>query len=108
MKTLKELKDFCEKNNIRYEINPRYSDNGYYSCLDHEWKRIQIGWWFGMNNISGTKQGECQWVWFLSYEDNLEDANLFWFDQRYSMVTGQAHKGINESIRAINTIERRS
>ncbi|MBR2034694.1 MAG: hypothetical protein IKM68_10285 [Bacteroidaceae bacterium] len=108
MFTLNQLKNFCEKNNVRYEINPRYSEREYYSCITRKFEKIQTGWYFGMNNISGTKQGEWQWVWFETISDNeLEDTTMFYFVERYSCNVGKSYKGVNEHIKACNTIERR-
>lgn len=107
MFTLKQLKNFCEKNNVRYEINPWYSDNKHYNIITHEWEKIQLGWYFGMNNISGTKQGEWQWVWYKSWKDELTDETYFYFEERYSMAIGKSYKGVNEGCRAYDTITRR-
>ena len=58
MKTLKELKNFCEKNNVRYEINAIYGEP--YEILDYvdgKFKYVEhrnlLGYEIGMNNIAG-------------------------------------------------------
>ena len=120
MKTLNELKSFCEKNNVRYEMNPLYSEpsmiekfvedeNGNYKfrLVEH---RTLIGYEFGMNNIAGKRgRSEWQWVWFetVACFDEPKDDTQFWFRERYSMVNGETHKGWRESFNAENTIERR-
>ena len=109
MKTFKELKDFCEKNNVRYEINPLYSEP-WYSPYDIEEHRTLIGYEFGMNNIAGKNgRSEWQWVWFetIGCCDEPQDDTMFWFRNRYSMVNGENHKGWREEMNAENTIERR-
>lgn len=107
MFTLNQLKSFCEKNNVNYELNPRYSEEEYYSVTSHKWEKIQIGWYFGMNNISGTKQGEWQWVWYETIGEELNEDTNFFFSERYSMAVGKSYKGINESYRAYETINKR-
>lgn len=108
MFTLNQLKSFCEKNNVRYEINPRYSDKEIYNFLTKKWDKIQLGWYFGMNNISGTKQGDFQWVWYEAITcQELSDETNFYFVERYSCAVGKSYKGINESWKAYKTITRR-
>ena len=120
MKTLNELKSFCEKNNVRYEMNPIYSEPSWmeqlvkdengnirFTMVEH---RTLIGYEFGMNNIAGKKgRSEWQWVWFESIAcfDEPKDDTQFWFRERYSMVNGETHKGWREMFNAENTIERR-
>lgn len=120
MKTLNELKSFCEKNNVRYEMNPLYSkpsmieqlvkdENGKirFTMVEH---RTLIGYEFGMNNIAGKSgRSEWQWVWFetIGCFDEPKDDTEFWFRNRYSMVNGENHKGWREEWNAENTIERR-
>ena len=120
MKTFKELKNFCEKNNVRYEINPLYSrpkmieqfvqgEDGKYSITMVEHRTI-LGYEIGMNNIAGKKgQSEWQWVWFETVlcPETLEDDTKFIFRNRYSQVNGENHKGFRESWQAEKTIERR-
>lgn len=104
----KELKKFVEKCNVRHELNPRYSESEYYDCIDHEFKRAQVGWYFGMNNISGRKgQNEWQWVWFTCWDDEVTDESVFFFSERYSQMVGRSYTGIKEDIRACEIIERR-
>ena len=121
MKTLKELKNFCEKNNVRYEINPLYSkpswieqlvkdENGKlrFTLVEH---RTLLGYEIGMNNIAGKKgQSEWQWVWFETiacFDEPTDDTNFF-FRERYSQVNGTSNKGWREEMNAENTIERRA
>lgn len=120
MKTLNELKNFCEKNNVRYEMNPLYSkpsmieqlrkdENGNLriEMVEH---RTLIGYEFGMNNIAGKSgKSEWQWVWFESIAcfEEPKDDTIFWFRERYSMVNGKAYKGFREEFNVENTIERR-
>lgn len=106
MKTLNQLIQFCEKNNIKYEIKKQYLDN--YTWLDDE-ERHEFGTYFGMCNIAGRKGlSEWQWTWFHSYDKmgELTDDSMFWFDERYSMVNGKSYKGWRESARASEIIEK--
>ena len=109
MKTYKELKDFCEKNNVRYEIHEKWS-KPYYLPFSHEEHRTLLGFVIGMNNIAGRKgRSEWQWTWFetMLCPDKLEDDTKFTFTHRYSMVNGKYYKGFQESWNAEETIERR-
>ena len=109
MITLAQLKNFCEKNNVRYEINPLYYDCDRF--LPVEEREIK-GYEIGMNNISG-KQGTSsyQWVWFECYtfggKQLAEDCEMM-FRERYSLNNGKSYKGWRESWAAEATIERRS
>ena len=120
MKTFAQLKNFCEKNNIRHEINPLYSKPTMIECLEKDENgkirftlkehRTFLGYEFGMNNIAGRNgKSEWQWVWFetLSFDKPLEDETLFWFRERYSQLNGTSNKGWSEEMNAENTIERR-
>ena len=120
MKTLNELKNFCEKNSVRYEMNPVYSkpfmieqlvrdENGKirFTLVEH---RTHLGWEFGMNNIAGKSgRSEWQWVWFetIGCDKEVHDDTMFFFRNRYSMVNGENHKGWREEMNAESTIERR-
>lgn len=121
MKTFKELKDFCEKNHVRYETNPLYSkptmveqlerdENGKIRLVFKE-HRTLLGFEMGMNNIAGRKgRSEWQWVWFetlLCVEELTDDCQMI-FRNRYSMVNGCNHEGWREAVNAVKTIERRS
>lgn len=108
MKTLNELKHFCEKNNVRYELSPLYSVERIYSYTTGNFEHIQIGWQFGMNNIGGTKKSASQWIWFRNYDDVAEGESKFWFYQRFSCTNGKAYKGAAEMWKCLNIIERRS
>lgn len=116
MKTLKELKQFCEKNNVRYEINTQYSEP--YEYLTYEngkmiWKteRTLLGYEIGMNNIAGKNgKSEWNWTWFETigfHEEQLNDDVKFYFRERYSMVNGMSHRGWREERNTLHTIERR-
>ncbi len=108
MITYKELKEFTAKCNVKHELNPRYCDSEYYSTITHKWERVQLGWYFGMNNISGKSgQNEWQWVWFSCLDDEITDESVFFFVERYSQMVGRSYKGIREDIRACETIKRR-
>jgi len=107
MITYKELRDFCEKNSIRFEMNPIYS-KPYYNPFSMEETRFVSGYEFGMNNIAG-KQGksEWQWVWFQCFDEELKDDSTFYFRNRYSQVNGKNYKGIMEGCRIESIIEKR-
>lgn len=108
MKTLAELKAFCEKNNVRYELNPRYAKDGFYNIITGEYEKVQVGWFFGMNNIAGRKgKSEWNWTWFESIGSEANDDTMFYFSERYSMVNGKSYKGWREDMAANETIERR-
>ena len=115
MKTFKELKDFCETKNVRFEINQLFSKPYDYLAVEDGkmvWKegRTQLGFEIGMCNIAGRKgKSEWQWVWFetLLCPKTLEDETKFIFRNRYSQVTGQDHKGWREAVNAEKTIEAR-
>ena len=115
MKTYKQLKDFCETKNVRYEVNPMYSNPYEYLAVDDGkvvWKegRTLLGFEIGMCNIAGRKgKSEWQWVWFetLLCPDTLDDDTQFIFRNRYSQVTGQYHRGWREGQQANRTIETR-
>ena len=115
MKTYKQLKEFCETKNVRYEVNPIYSKP--YEYLAYEdgkavWKenRILLRYEFGMCNIAGRKgRSEWQWVWFesiLCFQE-LNDNTKFLFRNRYSQVNGVNYKGWREKCKAEHTIELR-
>lgn len=120
MKTLAELKQFCEKNNIRYEMSPIYSKPYMYETIEMgengkirfvmKEDRTLLGYTFGMNNIAGKKgRSEWQWTWFdtLACFDEPTNDTIFLFRERYSMLNGVRHKGWREEFNAENTIERR-
>ena len=107
MKTLAELKNFCEKNNVRYELNPMYAKNEL-KVFTGEFEKVQVGWYFGMNNIAGRKgKSEWNWTWFEAIGSEISDDTKFWFSERYSMVNGKSYKGWREEVAANETIERR-
>lgn len=107
MKTLSQLKAFCEKCNVRYEINPIYSEETY-NPYSGNWEKYIIGYFFGMNNIAGRKgKSEWNWTWYKSIGEELNDETHFYFEERYSMVNGKSYKGFNEDWNAEQTMARR-
>lgn len=118
MKTLKELKNFCEKNNVRYEINAIYGKpfdileykDGKFKFVEH---RTLLGYEIGMNNIAGKRgRSEWQWTWFetigcFKESEQPNDDTKFYFRERYSMVNGKSNKGWREAMKVEDTIERR-
>ena len=116
MITLKQLKDFCEKNNVRFEMHPQYSkptdimvyENGKYVWKEH---RTLLGYEFGMNNIAcRSGKSEWNWTWFETigcYEEPKDDT-VFYFRERYSQVNGKSYTGWRESMKAEDTIMRKS
>lgn len=108
MKTFAELKAFCEKNNVRYEINPKRSDK-WYNPYSRQFEDCILGWYFGMNNIAGKSgKSEYQWTWFYCYAaEKPTDESKFFFEERYSQVNGKSYKSVREEIQAEDCIERR-
>lgn len=105
MKTFKQLKDFAEKNNVRFEVNPKWSSE-YYNYGEGKYMRDIIGYYFGLNNITGRKgKSEYQWVWFEAYDTELTDEVLFFFVERFSCVNGKSYKGLEERMRANEIIK---
>ena len=105
MKTYKQLKDFAEKNNVRFEVNPKWSGE-YYSHTEGKYVRDIIGYYFGLNNITGRKgKSEWQWVLYETYDTELTDESLFFFVERYSCVNGKSYKGFEERMRANGIIK---
>ena len=109
MKTLNELKSFCEKNNVRYELQKKMNRARFpWERTEEEDERIQVGWAFGMNNIAGRSgKSEWQWTWFEAYGTELDGETTFFFTERYSQVNGRSYTGVRELIQAEETIERR-
>lgn len=111
MKTLKELKDFCEKNNVRYEINPLY--HTYFSVWTCKDEKLLCGYEMGMNNIAGRKgKSEGQWTWYktiepIHEEDEFSNSSVMMFRERYSCVVGRSYKGFDEEFRTEKLIDRR-
>ena len=104
MKTYKQLKDFAEKNNVRFEVNPMWSKE-YYNAGEGRYTRDIIGYYFGLNNITGRKgKSEYQWVWYETFDTTLSDEVSFFFAERFSCVSGKAYKGWEERNRANNII----
>lgn len=115
MVTFKQLKDFCEKNNIRYEMNPQYSEPTDIMVFEDGklvWKehRTLLGYEFGMKNIAGKSgRSEWNWTWFETiacYEEPKDDTK-FYFRERYSQVNGKSYKGWREDMKAVNIIRRK-
>ena len=112
MLTYKELKQFIEANNVRFELIPVTTEYDSMDLVDGKIKFVKsemvVGYDIALNNIAGrTGRSEWQWVWFHCTDDNLKDDSHFWFTQRYSQVNGKSYKGISEDIKAIETIRRR-
>lgn len=109
MKTLRELKNFCEKNNVRYEINTVYYPSDYDLPVE---EREICKYEIGMNNIAGRNGlSNYQWVWFECYAfggKKLTDDCEMMFRERYSQVNAKSYKGWRESWAAEECIERRS
>ena len=116
MITLKQLKDFCEKNNVRFEMNPQYSkpndilvyEDGKKVRKEH---RTLLGYEFGINNIAcKSGKSEWNWTWFetICCFEEPTDETKFFFRERYSQVNGKSYKGWRESVKAVNTIIRKS
>lgn len=117
MITFKEIKNFCEKNNIRHEIRKQYGiPHNYMELVDGEVKWVEhrafLGYEIGMNNIAGKRgQSEWQWIWFETIgcydEDGIKDDTELYFRERYSQVNGTSYKGWREGCKAVETIKRR-
>lgn len=110
MKTLKELREFCNKCNVRFEEHPIMKDLGLFHFEDGELVKdlVCVGYEFGMNNITGRKgNSEWQWVWFETITENPGENDNLWFRERYSMANGKSYKDINNRMAANETIERR-
>jgi len=104
MITYKQLKDFCNKCNVRFELNKRLWDVND-SAEDPDNIR---SYYFGMNSISGRSgKSEWQWFWFESIGKEINDDTLFFFVERYSMVNGSSNTNWREGIKAEDCIERR-
>ena len=108
MKTFAELKAFCEKNNVRFELNKKYAKDEIFNFTTGEFEKVHIGWYFGMNNIAGRKgRSEWNWTWYETFDMELNDESVFFFVERYSMVNGKSYTGANESWNAEQTMDRR-
>lgn len=105
---LSELKTFCEKNSVRYEINAKRSEK-WYNPYSGEYEDCVLGWYFGMNNIAGKAgKSEYQWTWYYCFDSEaLTDNSDFFFEERYSQLNGKSYKGCREAIQADETIRRR-
>ena len=107
MKTFAELKAFCEKNNVKFELRP-HNVSEHLNIVTGEWEPVVIGWFFGMNNIAGRKgKSEYNWTWFESIGEKYDENTVFFFSERYSQLNGKSYKGANESWNAEQTINRR-
>lgn len=84
---------------VKFEINPRYSDQSYYNYETKKFEKIQTGWYFGINNMSG--RDSWSWTWFETIGMNDDE---FWFVERYSMRTGKSNKGWRERISAYKRV----
>ena len=93
--TRAQLQLAAETLGVKFEINPRYSEQSYYNYETKEFEKIQTGWYFGINNLSG--RDSWSWTWFETIGMNDDD---FWFVERYSMRTGKSNKGWRERYNA--------
>lgn len=110
MKTLKQLREFATKCNVRFEEHPIMKFFDYKLNENGELVKdyICVGCEFGMNNISGRSgSSEYQWVWFETCKEQPEENDNLWFRERYSQVNGKSYRDINARIAANDTIERR-
>lgn len=104
--TLQQLQTAAEKLGVKYELNPRFLKTDYYNFETNEYEKVQYGWFFGINNLSG--RDEWSWTWFETIGD---DTDKFYFSERYSMRTGRSNTGwrerykANERICKLNEIE---
>lgn len=86
--TLEQLQTAAKNAGIKFELNPRYTERTYYNCATGEFEKIQTGWYFGFNNLSG--RDSLSWTWFESIGMKHD---YYVFVERYSMRTGKADKG---------------
>lgn len=93
--TRNQLQAAAEKAGVKFEINPRYSEDSVYNHESRKFEKAQTGWYFGINNLSG--RDTWSWTWFETIGMNDDE---FWFVERYSMRTGKSNKGWRERISA--------
>jgi hypothetical protein len=106
MKTFSELKTYCEKQGLQFEVNQRFMDN--YTFLPAE-ERHEFGTFFGICNLANRKgDSEWSWTWFMSYDNKseLKEDSVFFFEERYSQLSGRSYKGWRERSRANEKIEK--
>ena len=89
--TRAQLQAAAEKAGVKFEINPRYMEGEHYNCETRQFEKIQTGWYFGINNLSG--RDTWSWTWFETIGMTDDE---FWFVERYSMRTGKSNKGWRE------------
>lgn len=113
MITYGQLKSIAEKKGLRIEVSTRYSKPYEYIAYEDGkcvWKesRTILGYTIGINNLYGRKgKSEWQWFWFetLACYDTLEDDTVVMFTHRYSQVTGNYNKGINDRLSVVSYIK---
>ena len=104
--TFKDLKTFCDTNNIEFEVLPKMSE-----YLDYfgNTKTFVCGYEIGMRNIAmKSGKSEWNWTWFniLSCEEELKDTDNVFFEHRYSQINGKYYRGWRESRKAEDIIKR--
>ena len=92
--TRAQLQLAAETLGAKFEINPRYSEQSYYNYETKQFEKIQTGWYFGINNLSG--RDDYSWTWF----ESIGDMDEFIFVERYSCRTGKSNKGWRERYNA--------
>ena len=106
MKTYQELINYCEKLGLQYVVNKRFLDT--YTFLPEE-ERDEYGTYFGICNLANRKgDSEWSWTWFQSYDNKseLKGESVFFFEERYSQMSGRSYKGWRERSRANERIEK--
>lgn len=106
MKTYSELISYCEKLGLQYVVNKRFADN--YTFLPEE-ERHEFGTFIGICNLANRKgDSEWSWTWFSSYDNKseLKEDSVFFFEERYSQMSGRSYKGWRERARANERIEK--
>ena len=100
MKTYSELIQYCEKNNLQFEVNTWYEKT---DSIYFEDGKIEMGTYFGICNLANRSgKSEWNWTWFKSYDkkDELHEDSHFNFVERYSMVNGKSYTGVKEMMKA--------
>jgi hypothetical protein len=106
MKTYQELINYCEKLGLQYVVNKRFLD--IYTFLPEE-ERDEYGTYFGICNLANRKgDSEWSWTWFQSYDNKseLKEESVFFFEERYSQMSGRSYKEWRERSRANERIEK--
>lgn len=100
MKTYSELIQYCEKNNLQYEVKTWYEKT---DSIYFEDGKIEAGTYFGICNLANRSgKSEWNWTWFKSFDkkDELHEDSHFNFVERYSMVNGKSYTGVKEMMKA--------